>query len=51
MTDLWTNMHHEKCPYYNMDTKIINLNLSNSEATLECGCVVNIHLSKLITII
>jgi len=51
MTDLWTDRHHTKCVYHGNTTKIININLDNGDAILECGCKISIHLSKLITII
>ncbi len=51
MTNLWTNRHHTKCVYYGNATKIIDINIDNGNATLECGCKISIHLSKLITII
>ncbi len=51
MTDLWTSRHHEECIYKDYKIKIKDINLDNDDATLECGCKISIHLSKLITII
>ncbi len=46
MTDLFIDLHHQKCKNDGKSVKILSIDMESGDAKLECGCKVTIDLDK-----